>query len=133
MWVCVVGEGDVGVWWCVVVCGGVWWCVVVCGGVWWCVVVCGGVWCVVVCVDRGCGMSVLCVVVCCAVSLCVAVAAGGGVHVCVVCGVWRGLALGNPLCVDSKRLRVYVHDVSVCTGKTTQPATNDGGSRSNFA
>ena len=58
---------------------------------------------------------VFCVVVCCAVSLCVGVGAGVGVQC--MC-VWRGLVRGKPLCVDSKRLRVYVQDVSVCTGKT---------------
>ena len=36
-------------------------------------------------------------------------------NVCVVCGAaWHA---ENPLCVDAKRLRVYVQDVSVCTRK----------------
>ena len=52
------------------------------------------------------------------VVLCV----GVGVQTCVcVCGVWCVARLGtrkDTLCADSKRLRVYVQDVSVCTGKT---------------
>ena len=62
---------------------------------------------------------VFCVVVCCTESLCVGVGAGAGVQC--VCGVWRVARLGTrktPVCLDEKRLRVYVQDVSVCTSKT---------------
>ena len=53
-----------------------------------------------------CGCVVLCVVVR-VVWWCV----------CVVCGeAWRA---ENPPCVDSKRLRVYCQDVSVCTVRTS--------------
>ena len=104
--------------WCVgVVCVGL--CgVVVCGVlcICWCVDWCV-CWCV--CVESVCGMCVLCIVVaCCAVSLCVGVGVCWCVLVCVGV-VWRGLARGKlSLCVDPKRLRVYVQDVSVCTGTT---------------
>ena len=39
------------------------------------------------------------------------------VVVCGRCGVC-GVARGRPPCVDSKRLRVYIQNVSVCTGTT---------------
>ena len=71
-------------------------------------------------------MCVLCyVLVCCAVSLCVGVGADVGVQC--VCGVWCVARLGTrktPVCVDSKRLRVHVQDVSVCThGGVLNPHT----------
>ena len=73
-----------------------------------CVVVCGGVG--VVCVYMWC--CVLC-------GLCLRVRV---VWWCVWCGgacVWCVVKLGTrekAPCVDSKRLRVYVQDASVCTG-----------------
>ena len=75
-----------------------------------------------------------CGVQCCAVSSCVGVGACVGAQgafvsvcgvarVCVVCGVWWPVcgaawhAKKKNKCVDSKPLRVYVQDVSVCTSK----------------
>ena len=125
-----------GVVWCVV------WCVVVWCGMVWCVYVVCGVrvlrWLCVCDVCGGCVVVVCCVVLCvvvrvvvwCCVWLCGVVcgcACGCVVLcvvvrvvwwcVCVVCGeAWR---TENPPCVDSKRLRVYCQDVSVCTVRTS--------------
>ena len=59
------------------------------------------------------GLSVLCcAVVCCCVCLCC-------VCVCVLAEGWRGAGEGRRgPCVDSKRPRVYVQNVFVCTGTT---------------
>ena len=88
--------------WCV-------WCVVfVCGVLFFCVCACGVVCCVVWCV-----VLVLCV--CCVGCVCVCVWCGGACGVVVWCVVKLGTRK-TPLCVRSKRLRVYGQDVSVCTG-----------------
>ena len=102
---------------CAVVCVVLFLCVVCCFFVCVHVVSCVVVWCCVYmwcCVLCGvvCGVGVVCVVW--VVSVC---ACGVVVHV-----VWCGVVCGeawhaeNPLCVRSKRLRVYGQDVSVCTG-----------------
>ena len=96
---------------CVVVC-----VVCLCGVVWCCVVL---VLCCCVVVLLCCCVVVLCVVCCVCVGVCSCV---WGVFVCcsvVLCGVGVVVKLGTrekAPCVDSKRLRVYVQDVSVCTG-----------------
>ena len=94
VWVCVVGEGGVGVH-CVS-------CRVLSYVL--CFLRCG-----VLCrrVGVGAGVGVQCVFV----SVC------GVARVCVVCGVWRGLARGKPP-------SVYIQHASVCTGKT--PACSCG-------
>ena len=103
---------------CGVVCG---WCVHVVLCVRVCVVVCVlcvrvcVLWCVcVLCVL--CGVSVGCVVCC---VFCVVCLWGVWCVVFCVCVHVVLVKLGTrktPLCVRSKRLRVYGQDVSVCTG-----------------
>ena len=122
-------HNHVGCPWCVGLCG--WWGVGVCGVCGVCVVSCvvrvcwDGCACVCwewcVCWECKCGMSVLCFVFCCAV-LCrcvwvLVLALVCDACVCTVCVARLGTRK-NPLCVDSKRLRVHVQDVFVCTGKT---------------
>ena len=70
-------------------------------------VLCVYIRCCVLCVHVVCGFGVVCVCMWCCV-LC-------GLCLCVrvVCEAWHA---ENPLCVRSKRLRVYGQDVSVCTG-----------------
>ena len=84
--------------------------------------------CVVLCVL--CVHVVLCVVVSCwcvHVVLCVRVCVV--VCVCVLCVHVVLVKLGTrktPLCVRSKRLRVYGQDVSVCTGNRPECLGHSG-------
>ena len=64
--------------------------------------VCGVVWCVVCRVVVSCGVSVVCV----CVLRCV-------VFVVLCCGTLKNL------CVDAKRLRVFIENVPVCASTTS--------------
>ena len=98
---------------CVVWCG-------MCGVRVVCVYVCI---CVCVCVLTWlCACDVCCFVLCVVVLYVLLV-----VWCCVVlCGVVRLGMRKTPPCVDSKRLRVYVQHVPVCTGKTPACSTHVG-------